>query len=144
MDLLAFVKASERLLQVLSKKALKPCIRNEADALRALCSAYWTEQERLKTCRPDYAQVVAIIKRRHMRGKNQWNEKVEVELLPGDLLLIKDFGRDCLYCSTTDISRVWLRFYLRDEGEYYDRKYVTRARLLELERRTNHRPTGRL
>lgn len=136
MDTLAFVKASEKLLQVLSKKAMKPCIRKEADALKALCSAYWAEQERLKECRPDYAQIVEIIKRRHMRGKNQWNEKVEVELLPGDLLLIKDFGKDCVYCYTTDISRVWLRLYLRDEGEYYDRRYVTKEKFLELKRRT--------
>lgn len=136
MDTLAFVKASEKLLQVLSKKAMKPCIRNEADALKALCAAYWAEQERLKECRPDYAQIVEIIKRRHMRGKNQWNEKVEVELLPGDLLLIKDFGKDCVCCYTTDISRVWLRFYLRDEGEYYDRRYVTKDKFIELKRRT--------
>lgn len=136
MDTLAFVKASEKLLQALSKKAMKPCIRKEADALKALCSAYWAEQERLKECRPDYAQIVEIIKRRHMLGKNQWNEKVEVELLPGDLLLIKDFGKDCVYCCTTDISRVWLRFYLRDEGEYYDRRYVTKDKFIELKRRT--------
>lgn len=136
MDTLVFVKASEKLLQVLSKKAMKPCIRNEADALKSLCSAYWAEQERLKECRPDYAQIVEIIKRRHMRGKNQWNEEVEVELLPGDLLLIKEFGKDCVYCYTTDISRVWLRFYLRDEGEYYDRQYVTKEKFLELKRRT--------
>lgn len=136
MDTLAFVKASEKLLQVLSKKAMKPCIRNEADALKALCFAYWAEQERLKECRPDYAQIVEIIKHRHMRGTNQWNEKVEVELLPGDLLLIKDFGKDCVYCYTTDISRVWLRFYLRDEGEYYDRRYVTKDKFIELKRRT--------